>query len=970
MDVNQTRFHLLMGQNDWTGDAAGDASVQPGSPVQWNPSDAAITLNPRLFIFPPPASKKELDGSERRGAGQDRYGNWYWIGDDPTELRFLGLETNQSEHFWSGADDSSCCTKQPGALGAFLPAVPPAVRQLTLSGLAVTCEHYLLVGLVDPKGILAFDLYAGGTPLELHWPKDVAFTPYDLAPTPDGGAWILDRANKSYWMVDRTLRVGNLNDARASVATKTATFAPVSGAAFPAGAASNPVPISAEFAVALKSASDPVAIEGLPDGSVLILDNPTGAAYSVVSCYRGSQLVGASVALATVLQPYTSSDATAVSLNYGVRAQDFAFVPAPNQGARGVTGKLYLASVDGEQTFLFDLAVDDSSLSLTLVPQYFPMWFFGGKALIGANGSVFYDSQGKWIQLVPQPRPRYEISATFQLPPQGVVSSNAAGIPAFDGKRPACIWHRLLLDASIPSGASVAIESRAADSPSLLADVPWQSEPRLYMRDDGPEIPFYRAPLRGPATHTGTWELLFQNAVGRYLQLRMTLSGPGSLTPRLQSMRIYYPRFSYLTKYLPAAYQDDPVSSSFLDRYLANVEGFFTVIEGKIVHTPALFDVRTVPPEDMDWLALWMGVSLDMSWDERKRRLFLAHLPQIFRERGTKAGLERAIRLTLEPCPDDSLFDSSSCSGACCGGQICRQSLFSIRIVERFLTRQAPGVVFSNTSATQTPQTATSTAWIPAYGAQTLHTDFRNFLKDAYQTVGALNSSWGTSFTDFSDTNILFPPLAPTNKAEKQDWLTFVTGKLIFTYAAPTPADLPLFLDFLQAQYPSISKLNSAYQLSGSDLVPSFDAIQFPTVMPSGGQALMDWIEFVAEVLPTQRNAHRFTVLVPIQLSDDQATQSLKIQIAQRIATIEKPAHTQFDVKPYWALFRAGDARLGQDTLLGLGSRFAALVLSRDALAAGYLAYEAPWDVRTRATVAGRSTGTMRCASATHRRCA
>jgi phage tail-like protein len=433
-------------------------------------------------------------------------------------------------------------------------------------------------------------------------------------------------------------------------------------------------------------------------------------------------------------------------------------------------------------------------------------------------------------------------------------------------------------------------------------------------------------------------------------------------------MRIYYPRFSYLRAYLPAAYQDDSVSASFLDRYLANVEGFFTVIEGKIVHTPALFDVRTVRPEDMDWLAQWLGVALDLSWDERKRRLFLAHLPQIFRERGTKAGLERAIRLTLEPCPDNSLFDSTIWGSARCGGKFCRQSIFSVRVVERFLTGQAPGIVFSTPAITQAPQAATSTAWIPAYGAETLNQDFRDFLKGTYQTVNALNSSWGASYTGFDDTNITFPPLAPSNKAQKQDWRTF-TGKLIFTYAPPTAADLPLYQDFLQASYTMISSLNATYQLSGIDVIPSFDSIQFPKALPPGGQALEDWIKFVAIVLPTQRNAHRFSVLVPIQMGDDEATQSLKIQIAQRIAEIEKPAHTWFDVQPYWAFFRAGDARLGQDTLLGRGSRFAALLLGRDSLAAGYLPYKEPWDVRTRTVLAGAPSRKKHCASRPHERC-
>jgi len=43
-------------------------------------------------------------------------------------------------------------------------------------------------------------------------------------------------------------------------------------------------------------------------------------------------------------------------------------------------------------------------------------------------------------------------------------------------------------------------------------------------------------------------------------------------------------------------------------------------------------------------------------------------------------------------------------------------------------------------------------------------------------------------------------------------------------------------------------------------------------------------------------------------------------------------------VRPYWAAFQLGDARLGVDTRLGAGARRAALVLDRSRLAQAGLA--------------------------------
>src|SRR4029077_9977377 len=164
---------------------------------------------------------------------------------------------------------------------------------------------------------------------------------------------------------------------------------------------------------------------------------------------------------------------------------------------------------------------------------------------------------------------------------------------------------------------------------------------------------------------------------------------------------------------------------------------------------------------------------------------------------------------------------------------------------------------------------------------------------------------------------------------QSRDWQTFIDQRLAFTYTPPNSGDLKLYQNFLRARYQTVGALNARYQLSGPAIIPSFDSIAFPSFLPSGGQMLEDWLELVSSILPTQRFAHQFSVLVPIRLGDDAASQALKMDIARRVAEIEKPAPPSFDVQPYWAFFRVGTARVEIDTLLGRGSRFSALLLGR-----------------------------------------
>lgn len=902
MDANLTHFHLLLGQNDWATCVLRDGGQIFGntSPVAWAADRHEVTLQPKLFEFPP-APRDEAPGQDsRRGAAADVNSNWYWIGEGNDEIRIRGSGEQRSGHFWSAAD-TAAPSGPPSEI--FQPAavpVPPCPQ--SFGGLAITEDQYLVVGMVEPPGLLVFDLLGGGAPRTICWPEEIPFAPFDIVPRHRGGVWILDALHKRFWGLDRTLRVITRGqDVRVLTSPEEEGFQPTSGKHPSSAPRSFPEGIDLEHGSPIEAIA-PVAIEALENDTVLILDVPPDEPSRVLLC-RFSELLGQDTL------PFT--------------AYDFAFAK----------GQLLVASAKGNQAFAFTIAAPPKPFALARVDKYFPMRRFGGKALVAANDRVYYDFGDRWLPLIKQEHPRHVEQATIET-------------RVFDGREPQCTWHRLMLDACLPAGTDVEIWSRAADSENELATTQWAAEPRLHRRGEGSELPF--APE--PESHDrGTYELLLQKARGRYFQLRLRLVGDGRLTPHLTSLRIYYPRFSYLERYLPAVYREDAGSASFLDRFLANIEGTNTAIEDRIAAVQMLFDVRSAPPAALEWLASWYGVAVDPAWDETRRRLFITHAMEFFQWRGTVRGLKMALRLALEEEVDDHIFDPP--------GSACRCAE-RYRIVERFLTREiSPALAGDPTEVAEGPQIVPASGkWIPAYGADALHAryDAATQRGDFPLTPIADDPDAEAARVAFARRELGFVPSDPTEeiaawKAEVQNpeatipedepsapeiarsWHAFQTS----SEAQPYGRQRRLWQQFLVRRYVSLAALNLAHATHWKE----FEGVAYPVALPANLARLTDWIEFETHVLPTLAAAHRFTVLLPVTgtTAATDASRRRELALASRIVELEKPAHTAFDIKFFWANFRVGEARLGSDTVLGLGGRDPALALRPTVLGESYL---------------------------------
>lgn len=867
IDSNQTRFHLLLGQDDWAqcttdmGLSVFDRSADSLSPFSWNEARSEVTLGVRINVFHSAPANQPPSIGQRRGAGQDRSGNFYWIADNQTEILVNSSGTQVTIHFWSSTDEISQGCGSQGEFAACQTQIPQA--PLLFSGLTVTTEHYLVVGVLQPKGLVIFDLFHGGPPRRLIWPDPVPFVPFDLAPALNGGVWILDRQNHTLWALDRTFAVIPQGQSEIDLPGEPDVFSSADGQPTPARPPRTfPSGIELEAASPLH-ALDAIAVAALPDGSVLLLQsNPADDFSSIYRFLNGSQ-IGDSVSLAGVLDLLEPED----QKRFKLLAFDFAFI-AQEQTPYGTRkNTLYVAGQNGDQSWAFTTDYGADQLLLKPIAEYYPMRLFGGRGLIAGQTQVYYDSQARWVPLIIQKRPRYVEEATLLTPP-------------IDGKQPDCVWHKLMLDASISPDTEVAIYSRAHNDPDFLQVQPWTEEPIPYRRGNGTELPWTPMP-----TGIDTWELLFQQAAGQYLQLKVTFSGDGNHTPRVRALRAYYPRFSYLNHYLPGVYREDYQSASFLDRFLANFEGFYTSIEDRIATVQTLLDVGSAPPDALDWLANWFGVALDPSWSDAKRRLFLHNAATFFEARGTLPGLLMALRLMLEDCADSGIFTP----------QVNRQ--VGVRIVESFRQRVFPlGLLQATSSDAGLPIKTQTAAWTPALGADELNQRYSNSL----QTPGAA-----------------YPIYLSSTDPQYSQWSAFSMSNLGLVPGQPD-SNSTLWTMFLRTRYGSIGALNTAYRSAYT----AFSDIPFPTELPRQSQPLGDWYQFQA-VLLIQTAAHQFTVFLPMLPGDAQnvTAHRSKLSLAQRVIELEKPAHTTYEIKFYWAFFRLGEARLGEDSVLDYGSR-------------------------------------------------
>jgi phage tail-like protein len=93
---------------------------------------------------------------------------------------------------------------------------------------------------------------------------------------------------------------------------------------------------------------------------------------------------------------------------------------------------------------------------------------------------------------------------------------------------------------------------------------------------------------------------------------------------------------------LPAVYQEeDPFTIRLTEAFDDVLAPVFSTLD----NLPAYFDPSLTPPDFLGWLASWVALELDETWDLGRRRRAVKTGVDLLRRRGTAVGLADELRL-------------------------------------------------------------------------------------------------------------------------------------------------------------------------------------------------------------------------------------------------------------------------------------------------------------------------------------
>ncbi len=92
---------------------------------------------------------------------------------------------------------------------------------------------------------------------------------------------------------------------------------------------------------------------------------------------------------------------------------------------------------------------------------------------------------------------------------------------------------------------------------------------------------------------------------------------------------------------LPGLYRDDEFAQRFTGAFDEVLAGAVQVLDC----FPAYVDPALAPADFLEWIGSWVGATPDETWPLERRRAFVASATELFRMRGTAAGLAAHVAI-------------------------------------------------------------------------------------------------------------------------------------------------------------------------------------------------------------------------------------------------------------------------------------------------------------------------------------